>query len=282
MRTVFMTAIMTTVAAALLAQPVVAQSSSEKASSEQVSQQDSQFAKEAAQGGLLEVQLGELATQQAKNQEVVDFGQMMVEDHGQANQELMDIARQKGIELPQELSEEGQQHYQELQELSGTEFDRQYIDLMVKDHQEDIEAFRTQAEAGLDPELVAFAEETLPVLERHLERAEEIQPQISAAAGEQQPAMSAQDVVGNEVLNSQGEEIGEVEDVVVDQNQTAHAVISVGGFLGLGDKEVAVPMDRLTPAQDGGGATTDLTEEELEGLPAYEEGQYSSIERQQQ
>lgn len=293
MRTACMTIAMTGVTAALLALPLAAQQSQESGSSEaaaqQLSPQDTQFAEKAAQGGLLEVRLGELATQQASSQEVVDFGDMMVADHGEANQQLQDIAQQKGIELPQELSEKGQQHYEELQQLSGAEFDRQYIDLMVEDHEEDIEAFRTQSEAGLDPELVAFAEETLPVLERHLERAEEIQPQVSAADDQQQgasgdrlAAMNPEDLVGSEVRNAEGDEIGEVEDVVVDPNQVPHAVVSVGGFLGLGEKDVVVPMDRLTSGQEGEGLLTDLTEDELEAFPAYEEDQYPSLVRQQQ
>lgn len=290
MRTVFTTMVVTTATAALLAQPLAAQQSQQSGSTEaapqQLSPQDTQFAEKAAQGGMLEVRLGELATQQGKNEEVVDFGQMMVEDHSEANQKLEDIARQKAIQLPQELSEEGQQHYEELQQLSGAEFDRQYIDLMVEDHKKDIETFQTQADAGLDPELVAFAEETLPVLERHLERAEEIQPQVAAAAaggqqqgatGDQLAAMNPEDLVGGEVLNSEGEAIGEVEDVVADRDQVPHAVVSVGGFLGLGEKEVVVPMDRLTSGHEGQGLTTDLTQDELEGLPAYEEEQYSSL-----
>jgi putative membrane protein len=67
----------------------------------------------------MEVQFGELAQEQAKDEQVVQFGQCMVQDHGQANEKLKAIAEQKGIELPQELPEDAQQKYEELQQVFG-------------------------------------------------------------------------------------------------------------------------------------------------------------------
>src|SRR6266545_5185813 len=64
---------------------------------------DTKFAKEAAAGGLMEVTLGELATKNAASQAVKDFGQRMVDDHGKANQQLKELAAQKGISLPTAL-----------------------------------------------------------------------------------------------------------------------------------------------------------------------------------
>jgi putative membrane protein len=104
----------------------------------------------------------------------------MVQDHGQANQRLMAIVEQKDLQLPQELPEDAQQKYQELQQLSDAEFDEAYMDEMVKDHEKDVELFE-QAQSGEDPDLRAFAEETLPTLRAHLELAREVQSQITAA-----------------------------------------------------------------------------------------------------
>jgi putative membrane protein len=146
--------------------------------------QDLAFAKKAAEGGLMEVQLGELAQQQAKGEQVVEFGQRMVQDHGQANEKLRAIAEEKGIQLPQELPEDAQQKYEELQQLSDAEFDQAYMDEMVKDHEKDIELFEQQADAGQDPDLRAFAEETLPTLREHLELAKEVQSQVTAGGGD--------------------------------------------------------------------------------------------------
>jgi putative membrane protein len=164
-----------------MAQPALAQA---------VPQQDQEFAQKAAEGGLMEVQFGQLAQQQAKDEQVVQFGQRMVQDHGQANK-LMAIAEQKTIQLPQELPEDAQQKYDEMQELSGAEFDKAYMDEMVADHEKDIALFEQQAEAGKDPDLRAFAEETLPTLRAHLELAKEVQSQIAASGGDGSPQKQA-------------------------------------------------------------------------------------------
>jgi putative membrane protein len=146
-----------------------------------IPEQDQEFAQKAAEGGLMEVQLGQLAQQQAKDQQVVEFGQRMVQDHGQANEKLMAIAEQKAIQLPQELSGDAQQKYEEMQQLSGAEFDEAYMDEMVEDHEKDIELFEQQAESGEDPDLRTFAEGALPTLREHLELAKQIQSQIRTA-----------------------------------------------------------------------------------------------------
>jgi putative membrane protein len=179
-----------------MAQPALAQSQDTtgqqqfaQAEQQQLAEADMEFATDAAEGGLKEVQLGQLAQQQAESEEVKQFGQRMVEDHGKANEQLMQIAQQKGIELPQELSEDAQQLYDELQQKSGAEFDQAYMDEMVSDHEEDVETFQEYAETGQDPDLTSFAEQTLPVLQEHLERAQQTQKQISAAAGQgEEPA----------------------------------------------------------------------------------------------
>ena len=71
----------------------------------------------------------------------------------------MAIAEQKAIQLPKELPADAQQRYEELQQLTDAKFDEAYMDEMVKDHEEDIEAFEQQAQSGQDPDLRAFAEE---------------------------------------------------------------------------------------------------------------------------
>jgi putative membrane protein len=160
-----------------LAYPALAQAQAELAA------QDLQFAEEAAAGGLKEVALGELAQEKAKEEQVVQFGERMVQDHHQANEKLMGLAEQKGIELPQDLPEDAQQKYEELQQLSDAEFDQAYMDEMVKDHEKTVQLFEQQAESGQDPDLRAFAEETLPTLQEHLELAKEVQSQVTALRG---------------------------------------------------------------------------------------------------
>jgi len=133
---------------------------------------DTEFAVEAADGGMLEVQLGELALKNAKSAPVREFAQKMVDDHGKANAQLKALAEKKGISIPTVLSDKCQKKMDELSLKSGAEFDKAYADLMVKDHKEDVDEFKKESEKGNDPELRAWAGETLPTLEHHLKMAE--------------------------------------------------------------------------------------------------------------
>jgi putative membrane protein len=227
----------------------------------------------------------------------------MVDDHTQANQKLMSIARPKGIDLPQEVPDEAQQLYDELQQKSGREFDEAYMEAMLADHEKAIDLFEQQASSGEDADLKSFAEETLPTLQEHHDLAQKTREQVSAAAdqgaagtsadqpaasaatggvsgqpADQQPtagqAVQASDVIGSAVVNESGEEVGEIEDLVIDANQVEYAVISVGGFLGIGDKDVAIPLDQLKLGMEESYLMSGETEAELEQMPAYEEEMY--------
>jgi len=142
----------------------------------------------AAQGGLAEVQLGQLATQQGSSDAVKQFGQRMVDDHTHANNELMQVALQKQITLPKSLSKKDQNVKTRLSKLSGAAFDRAYMADMVKDHQLDIADFQKEADSGQDPDVKAFAAKTLPTLKEHLTMAESVRagkgmPDQSGASG---------------------------------------------------------------------------------------------------
>lgn len=140
-----------------------------------VSEEGSKFAVEAASGGMMEVQLGELAQQKASSQRVKDFGAMMVRDHSKANDELKSLAGMKNITLPPAPGEDHMKHIEELSKKSGREFDREYMDMMVEDHQEDVNKFEQASQNSKDPDLQAFASKTLPVLRAHLDSAKNIQ-----------------------------------------------------------------------------------------------------------
>lgn len=139
-----------------------------------VSEDDSKFAVEAASGGMMEVQLGELAQQKASSQRVKDFGAMMVRDHSKANDELKSLAGMKSITLPPAPGEDHMDHIKKLTEKSGKEFDKDYMKMMVDDHQEDVDKFEKCSKDAKDPDLKAFANKTLPVLRAHLDSAKAI------------------------------------------------------------------------------------------------------------
>jgi putative membrane protein len=284
----------------LMAQPALAQSedTTEQRPAQEVQhelgQEDLDFATKAVQGGLMEVRLGELAQQQAATPGVQQFGERMVQDHGQANEQLTQIMQNKGIELPEDMPKEGQELHDELQQKSGQEFDQAYMDEMVRDHQADIEAFQQYAETGQDPDLRGFAEQALPVLEQHRRLAQQTREQVTAAADEgaqpdaatqQQGSMeqaatrpeepvSVDQVLGSRVVNAEGQEVGEIEDLVLDRNQIAYAVVSVGGLLGIGEKRVAVPLDDLQLGEGETYLMSSATQEQLEQMPQYDEGQF--------
>src|SRR3978361_1619174 len=108
----------------------------------QISTADKTFATKAAAGGQAEVALGRLATEKAGSQQVRQFGQQMVTDHSQANQELMAIAKQQNLTLPTKPDSASVSTEQRLQASSGAAFDSAYTRDMVQDHQQDVADFQ--------------------------------------------------------------------------------------------------------------------------------------------
>lgn len=135
-------------------------------------QPDVDFAVAAADGGMMEVELGRMAVQKAASPEVKKLGAMMVKDHSAANSELKKVAGDKNITLPADMSDKCKKHVQDLSEKTGKDFDKAYTDLMVSDHKEDIDEFKKEANNGKDSVLTAWARGKVPVLEHHLQMAE--------------------------------------------------------------------------------------------------------------
>ena len=133
---------------------------------------DKAFATKAAAGGQAEVTLGQLATERASSSQVKAFGQRMVTDHTEANQALSDIAHQQNIVLTDHPSAADRATEQRLRNMKGQAFDAAYMRDMVQDHRQDVADFRKEADTGKDPELKAFAQKYLPVLEQHLQMAQ--------------------------------------------------------------------------------------------------------------
>ncbi len=132
---------------------------------------DRAFVTQAAQDGIAEVQLGQLAAQRGSSDAVKQYGQRMVREHTQANNRLRQIATSKGISLPTDIGARNQSARERLSQLSGAQFDRQYMQQMVEDHTRGLALYQTQAEQGEDADLKAFAAQTVPVLQEHLQLA---------------------------------------------------------------------------------------------------------------
>ena len=124
---------------------------------------------------MLEVNLGHMAADNSHNPAVQQFGQRMVADHGKAGQNLQQIAATKGASLPAQLTAKQQKEVDRLAQLSGPDFDKAYIGMMVKCHKADEKLFKRASEDAQDPDLKAFAASTLAIVQEHLKMAEDLE-----------------------------------------------------------------------------------------------------------
>ena len=139
-----------------------------------VSDDDKAFATKAAEGGMGEVKLGELAASMAANADVKAFGKRMQTDHGKAGDELKQWATTKGVTLPATLNAETQKTHDELSKKSGAAFDKAYMEDMVKDHDKDVKEFQEASAKVKDPDLKSWIDKTLPVIQDHDKMAHDI------------------------------------------------------------------------------------------------------------
>jgi len=130
---------------------------------------DSSFYKNAAEGGLFEVDAGNMAQAKGNSQAVKDFGAMMVKDHSAANDKLKSIAATKGISLPTSASVSQGATKAKLDVLSGDTFDKSYIKSQLRAHRQTIALFKKEIASGQDADAKAFATETLPTVRAHLQ-----------------------------------------------------------------------------------------------------------------
>jgi putative membrane protein len=132
------------------------------------------FVRNAAGGGLAEVQLGQLAAEKGSSQDVKDFGKKMVTDHTALNNDMAPVAQSMGVSVPKKLSKQDQAEYDKLNGLSGEDFDKEYITAMVKDHHKDLREFQNEATSTSDPELKAVVAKGLTVINEHMTMADKL------------------------------------------------------------------------------------------------------------
>ena len=142
---------------------------------------DTEFAVEAADAGMLEVKLGELAQTNASSAKVKELGQMMITDHGKANDEFKTLASQKNISLPGALSEDSQKKYDKLAEKKGADFDKEYSEAMVSGHKDVLSKFQKESDEGKDAEIRSWASGKLPTLQHHLDMSQATEKAVKEA-----------------------------------------------------------------------------------------------------
>jgi len=144
---------------------------------------DKSFMTTAAQANLAEVEPGRMAAEKSTNSDVKKFGQMMVDDHSQANTQLMDLAQKKNLTLPNQPDDAHKKDAARLADLNGAEFDRAYMTGMVQEHVKAVALFEANSKSAKDTDVRTFAEKTLPVLKHHLQMARDLNSKVSGPTG---------------------------------------------------------------------------------------------------
>ena len=142
----------------------------DKSTAAPLNDKDKEFMQTAAKDGLMEVEMGKMGQKQAKNAEVKKFATRMVTDHSKANAQLKALAKKKGVTLDSEAPK--------MDKMDEANFDKDYMDHMVEEHEKDVAAFEEEAKDGSDPDVKAWANKTLPTLKKHLEMAKAIQAKL--------------------------------------------------------------------------------------------------------
>jgi putative membrane protein len=270
---------------------------------------DPTFLTEAIQINLAEISVGNLAEKNGGSEDVKSFGKMLIEDHTASNTKATSLAQANGITPPTEPNAEEKKMHDELAKLSGTEFDREFAKAMVKGHEDAIAKFEAASKG--DDDVAKFAQETLPTLQEHLKTAqslassqstqneakpsEQMAPEAapsappaasstkdSAELGTELPAdaISISTYYNEDVYDTQDNKIGDVNDILLDKDgRLSTAIIGVGGFLSVGEKDVAVPFKSLKVSEKAGDRylVINATKEALEKAPGYVYDQGKSV-----
>ena len=162
-------------------------SSSEASSSSAAPASDQQFIAEAAKGNRAEVELGRMVAAKAQDRDVKSFAQMMVKDHTKALNELEKLAHSKNVTLPNDLPDDAKTLQTRLANENGKQLEKDYMDGMVQDHQQDVKEFQEASQNVQDPDVKQWAGKTLPTLQKHLELAQQVDSKLNGGASASNP-----------------------------------------------------------------------------------------------
>ncbi len=212
------------------------------------------FIKEAIQGDNSEIMLGQLAQQKGGSDKVKSFAQMLVDDHTRAKQEASDVASKLGVEPPADPAQEAKDENTKLSKMSGGDFDKEFAAYMVTDHLKDIATFHDEAKADQGP-AGQLAGKTIPTLQKHLQVAQSLAasdnatnaPPVSGFLAKEGPDLwRGSKLDGVAVYGPDNKKVGGITDVLMDhEGKATYVVIGVGGFLGMGQKDVAIPFAQV-------------------------------------
>jgi len=129
---------------------------------------DKMFVRKITEGGYAEVQLGQLAVQKASNPDVKKLGQKMVDDHTAMTADMQPVTDEFGVKAPTKLAKVDQEEFDKLNGLSGADFDKEYLSYTLKNHRQDMGAFRREQKTTHDPELQDALASGIKVIADHL------------------------------------------------------------------------------------------------------------------
>jgi putative membrane protein len=168
--------------AAPAAQPGTGTRNAETRKDDQLARGDRKFILEAAEAGMYEVQVAQLAASKATDPNVKSFADQLVKDHQAANNELTQLANAKKVELPAAPPRAKRRDIEKMGKLSGTGLDQRFVrEVGIKDHQADIRKFEKASGKVKDAQLKAWIDKTLPHLREHLATAQKL-PQAGGGA----------------------------------------------------------------------------------------------------
>jgi putative membrane protein len=153
--------------------------SMKKDNASMLSSSDKKFVMETAQGGMMEVEIAKLAVDKASSEEVKQYAQRLVDDHTKANDELTQLASQKGVTIPHD-EKAMMKGKDKLSKLSGADFDREFMSMMIKDHAKEVKEFEGVSTKAKDTDVKDWAAKTLPTLREHLQMARDINTKVAA------------------------------------------------------------------------------------------------------
>lgn len=137
---------------------------------------DQQFVDFAAQTDMVEANLGQLAGNVASAQPVKDYAQMLVTDHTNDMGQLSTAAQGASLTVPTSIdAANNKTMIDPFQKLKGAAFDHRYIQAMITGHTKAIAVYTKEAADAQNPAIKSYAEQTLPVLEKHLSGAKDLE-----------------------------------------------------------------------------------------------------------
>ena len=149
-----------------------------------VSADEQDFMVKAEQANLAEIDASRFALQKTNDEEVRDYASMIQSDHGRALKDLTDLMKDKNVQQPKNLAAaDTKQEMDRMNRLTGSEFDREFVNMMVADHQKAVEMFRDASTTAQNADLKKYVDDTLPKLGMHLEKAQRLQSKLFSGTG---------------------------------------------------------------------------------------------------